>query len=111
LKDAVFNLSAVALMPFALSNRPLLLRSLLNDRLHEPYRAPLVPGFYAVKKAALKKGAYGVILSGAGPTMLSFAPKEKSDVVARAMKKTFEKFGVSSETMILEVDRLGAIVK
>ncbi|MGL5977406.1 MAG: homoserine kinase [Erysipelotrichaceae bacterium] len=42
----------------------------LDDRLHEPYRVPLIPGFQALKAAALQHGYYGVYLSGAGPTMM-----------------------------------------
>ncbi len=111
LSDAVFNLSAVALLPHALSKDEKLLAGLLVDRLHEPYRAKLIPGFYKVRAAAMKAGAYGMTLSGAGPTLLSFVPRAKSARVARAMARAFASSGVKCRTMNLKVDTRGAIVR
>jgi homoserine kinase len=111
LKDAVQNLSAVALLPWAFSSSPSMLGWLLNDGLHEPYRAPLIPGFYGVKKAALAAGAHGVILSGAGPTMLSFVRPGKAAAVSAAMKQAFKRAGVKAEAREVEIDKRGAIVR
>ena len=111
MKDAIANLSAVALMTAALSGDDALLGRVLNDRWHEPYRSKLIPGFYQVKRAALKSGAVGVILSGAGPTMLAFARAGHAKSVAKAMTNAFLKAGVESKTMTLEIDRKGAVVK
>ncbi len=109
--DAVSNLSAVALLSHAFTSAPKLLGNLLNDRWHEPYRAKLIPGFYNVKKAALAAGAFGVTLSGAGPTILSFVDGKSSGRVAKAMQAAFAKAGVDSKTMQLEIDKKGATVK
>lgn len=111
LQDAVFNLSAVGLLPHALGGNYGMLKDLLNDRLHEPYRARLIPGFYAVKKAAQKAGAYGTILSGAGPTILSFVPRAKVAGVSRAMTGAFRRAGIKSEAMVFTIDRKGAEVR
>lgn len=111
MKDAIANLSYVALMRDALSMQYHLLPSLLNDQWHEPYRAKLVPGFYQVKRAALKAGALGVILSGAGPTMLSFAFEKDASVIASAMKKAFSSARVECETKILSLNRKGAVIQ
>ncbi len=111
LKDAVFNIAAVAVMREAFRRRHDWLRHILNDRLHEPYRSKLVPGFYRVKKAALASGAEGVILSGAGPTMLSFVKPSNAARVARAMERAFKQVGVKSRTMNLGIAKQGAIVK
>jgi homoserine kinase len=111
MKDAVFNMSAVALLPHALKYEPALLKDLLNDRFHEPYRAKLIPGFANVKKAALKAGAHGVILSGAGPTMFAFSASAKSRNVGRAMQNAFKASGVKSTVKFLSVDTKGAVVK
>jgi homoserine kinase len=111
LEDAVHNLSSVALLPHAMAKDERLLIDLLQDRLHEPYRARLVPGFYAVRKAARKAGAYAVTLSGAGPTLLAFAPAAKAKRVAAAMRRAFLRSGVESRTMDLKVDMQGAIVR
>jgi homoserine kinase len=111
MQDAVWNLSAVSLLSHALTEDLSLLKSLLNDRWHEPYRAKLIPGFSKVKKAALQQGAFGVILSGAGPTMLSFVAKNKRSRVANAMKNTFARAGVESRVMSLAIDNRGATVQ
>jgi homoserine kinase len=50
-----------------------LLRRALDDRYAEPRRAPLIPRFYEVKKAALDAGAFGCSISGSGPTLFAIA--------------------------------------
>lgn len=111
LRDAVQNLSSVALLSHAFSNDVGLLGYLLNDRMHEPYRAKLIPGFKSVKQSALRAGACGVTLSGAGPTLLAFAPRGKSARIARAMHSAFARAGVRCETKELDIDKRGAIVQ
>lgn len=44
----------------------------LNDVVVEPARSKLIPGYNSVKKSALKAGALGVTISGAGPSMIAF---------------------------------------
>jgi homoserine kinase len=109
--DAVWNLSAVTLLQTALTEDLSLLKPLLNDRWHEPYRAKLIPGFFKVKEAALTNGALGVILSGAGPTMLSFVANNRRSRVANAMKSTFARAGVESRVMSLAIDNRGARIQ
>lgn len=111
MKDAISNLAAVSLLPHAFRRDATLLKDLLNDRWHEPYRAKLIPGFWKVKSAALKAGAYGVALSGAGPSMIAFVPAAKNERVAQAMQNAFRRAGVKSRTMKLSVDTRGAVVK
>ncbi|MCL2655401.1 MAG: homoserine kinase [Coriobacteriia bacterium] len=68
--DAISNLSRTALLVAAiLDGRPDLLRAAMKDRLHEPYRAPLIPDFETLRAALLEAGADGAGLSGAGPTV------------------------------------------
>ena len=111
MKDAVANLSAVALLPWFLSKRPEDLKKILNDRWHEPYRARLIPGFHAVKGAALRAGACGMTLSGAGPTLLAFAAPRAAARVAKAMEKAFRSANVKCRTLVRNIDVKGAIVR
>lgn len=68
--DVIFNTSRTALWSLAVAqNKPELLRLASQDRMHEPYRAPLIPGLLETQKALLDAGAYAAFLSGAGPTM------------------------------------------
>ena len=56
--DAIFNASRCALWTTAVAlDKPELLRAASQDRLHEPYREPLIPGLAACRKALLEAGA------------------------------------------------------
>ncbi|HLK42671.1 MAG TPA: homoserine kinase, partial [Thermoleophilia bacterium] len=57
----------------------------LDDRLHEPYRAPLVPLLAAVR-SAIGRGALGATLSGAGPTVLVWCEPGRAAAVAAALQ-------------------------
>ena len=69
--DCVFNLSRAALFVAAIAtgNFEALAES-LRDRVHQDFRAPLVPGWNELSEAAHHLGALGTTLSGAGPTLL-----------------------------------------
>ena len=72
--DAVFNLSRTALLLRALETGDAqLLRVGLQDRLHQPYRLPLIAGVEQAKAAAEACGAIGLCISGAGSTLLCIA--------------------------------------
>lgn len=91
ISDVVYNLSRVTLLTYALvGGRLELLANALGDRLHEPYREPLVPGMAMVKQAAIAAGAWGVVLSGAGPTLVAFGPPELASKIAEAMRDNWE---------------------
>jgi homoserine kinase len=67
-----------------------LLRRALDDRYAEPRRAPLIPRFYDVKRAALESGAYGCSISGSGPTLFAIAEDESAArACASAMQRGF----------------------
>lgn len=72
MQDAVFNLSHAALFVGALASGDLsLLPFAMQDRLHQPYRKPLVPGYEEIERIALEHGALCAYLSGAGPTIIA----------------------------------------
>lgn len=111
LEDAVFNLGHAALLVTALSQgRADLVREALRDRLHQPYRAPLIPGFEAVVDAAAAAGAYGAVLSGSGPTVAALVPPAVAPAVGEAMQAAFAEAGVRSRVIVTEVDPHGAVV-
>lgn len=69
--DAIFNLSRAALLLKALELGDLELCAIaLDDKIHQPYRAKLIPGFDRARELALSNGAAGLCLSGAGSTLL-----------------------------------------
>jgi homoserine kinase len=110
LADAVFNLGRTALVVQSLAQADYdLLASVMDDRLHQPYRAPLVPGLADVFRAARQAGAAGVALSGAGPSVVAFAPGQH-DAIADAMCLAFADHGLDARAMVLETTTEGARV-
>ena len=65
------------------------------DRLHQPYRASLVPGLEDAIAQAERSGAIGAFLSGAGPTVMALALKSEK-LIGQAMLKSLQKAGLGS---------------
>lgn len=108
LKDAVTNIENVASLVAAfISGDVEALRYATNDRVHEPYRAALIPGYDDVKKAALEAGGLSFNISGAGPTVFSFATKNEKKI-GDAMVKAFLANGKPSTYEIMTVENDGA---
>jgi homoserine kinase len=107
--DAVFNCSRTALLVYALhQQRYDLLAAAMDDRLHQPYRAPLIPGMAEAIAAGYAAHAFGVALSGAGPTLLALAHTEP-EVVAAALCDAFAQHHVTCQTLLLHADTTGAV--
>jgi homoserine kinase len=71
--DAVVNVqNSMLLLAAFMQGKPELLRAALEDRIHQPYRAPLCPLLPAIQKLAGRNGILGAALSGAGPSVLIF---------------------------------------
>lgn len=83
----------------------------IDDRIAEPARAPLLPGFLAAKRAALDAGAYGMSISGAGPSAFAVVSDDLiAHAVATAMRDAYIAAGLECETRVTRVDPEGAIV-
>lgn len=108
-KDAVFNASRSALLVGSLlSGKYEYLGHALEDRLHQPYRAHLIPGLADVFAAARDKGAYNAIISGAGSTVMAYAPADADCVaIAEAMTGAFRRNGESCRYHLLDLDTEG----
>jgi len=107
-QDAIFNMAHLGLLLRALeTGNPDWLRTSLQDRLHQPYRLPLISGYSSVSLAALEAGAYGLVISGAGPTLLALSSPDLSPDVASAITQAWQKEGIQSKVLILELDREG----
>ena len=99
--DAIFNAGRVGLLVAALQQGDYgLLRTGMQDRLHQSYRMALVPGMEAVLAAATEAGALGAALSGAGPTALALV-SGRGPEVADAMQQTWAKEGIAVRTLVL----------
>ncbi len=84
----------------------------VDDRIAEPARAGLLPGFAAAKAAALAAGALGSSISGSGPTAFALARgPESAERIADAMGKAYRAGGAECRVRTAPVDRSGATVE
>lgn len=67
-----------------------------NDLFHEQYRSQLIPNYNKIKETARDFGAYGTVISGAGPTMISFVPKGLGQDVTNKMKQKLPEYTVKN---------------
>ncbi len=111
MKDATFNLGRALLVVEALRDGDLsLLREAMDDRLHLPYRLPLIPGGQHALDAAYDAGADAVTISGAGPSLIAFADQD-SAAAAAAITAAFTAAGVTSRSFLLQTSQQGATVE
>ncbi|WP_133000455.1 homoserine kinase [Luteimonas arsenica] len=76
----------------------------LRDILVEPRRAPLIPGFAAVKQAALDHGALGASISGGGPSCFAwFATRDAAEAALPAMVEGFAAAGHAARGYVSRV--------
>jgi homoserine kinase len=110
--DVVHNLGHLALLLSALQEGRLQDLSLATrDRLHQPYRAGLVPGLTEILSAATEAGATGAFLSGAGPTILALHDREVGGLgrrIAAAMARAAGESRLAGRTMVLDIRGDGA---
>lgn len=83
-----------------------------QDGVIEPARAHLMPYLAEVRSAAKQAGAYGLVISGAGPTLCAVCHSEKiAQVVAQAMKAVYDTYNISSTARSTRVDVNGAQIQ
>jgi len=109
--DAIFNAAHLGLLLRALATGDRdWLRCALQDKIHQPYRQSLIQGYEAVQQAALNAGAYGMVISGAGPTLLALTAATNADAVEKAMAAAWIEFGVKADVRAIGIDTQGAQV-
>ncbi|MFM7364631.1 MAG: homoserine kinase [Cuspidothrix sp.] len=109
--DAIFNTAHLGLLLRGLAtNREEWLKAALQDKLHQPYRQTLIPGYETVEKAAVATGAYGMVISGAGPTLLALVDINQSQSVEIAMRNAWMSTGINSIVRSLSLDTQGAVI-
>lgn len=108
--DAVFNVSHSILVIEALRTGDMeLLRIAMRDKLHQPFRLPLIPGASAAIMAAAEAGAVVTVLSGAGPSLLSFSPtSSQSAIIANAIQSVFAQNNLVSDSYFPAMNMGGA---
>lgn len=105
-RDAAAQAARAALLATAIvTSDASLLRAAMEDRLHQPYRLPLLPGSTELIKSAYEHGAAGAALSGAGPSVIAICD---SPLSAHSVEKAFNAAGVRGMATRLRFDTTGA---
>lgn len=110
LTDVVANISnASSIVAGFMKKDPKLIGNSIKDVIIEPARQHMIPGYQKVKQNAIKAGAYGVTISGAGPSVIAFS-KNSMDLkkISNAMSKGFKTAHIECETIICKPSK-GAI--
>ena len=110
--DAIFNTAHIGLLMrgLATGNGDWIAGG-MSDRIHQPYRKKLIPGYSDVRRAAMQAGAWGLVISGAGPTLLALSPQDSAESVREAMESAWKPQNFASKAHCLNVDIEGTVAK
>lgn len=107
-QDGIHNIARSALMVTALTQgRSEMLADAADDRLHQPYRIPLIDEYRKIENFARGAGAHAVFISGAGPSIMSIADTENIPALLEKFKKAGRSFRRQWQAVALDVDREG----
>jgi len=110
--DAIFNTAHLGLLIRGLeTGNADWLQAALQDRIHQPYRQALIPGYEVVQQAAIAAGAYGLVISGAGPTLLALAEVTQAEQVQAAIATAWKNQTIDAIVQVLQIDHQGAIAQ
>lgn len=109
-QDAIFNVGYSSLLVAALATKNTsILKRCFKDRLHQHYRAQLVPGMQYVLDTGVEAGAVGTMLSGAGSALIAVVDNPKTaETVGLAMQSAWLQSSVKSRHIILHAVDQGA---
>ncbi|MGG4129476.1 homoserine kinase [Paenibacillus illinoisensis] len=111
--DVVHNISRSSLLVAALASGRLdMIHRAMLDRIHQPYRASLVPGMTEILEHAVQHGALGAALSGAGPTVLTLVDRHdpRKAELEQYLMETMGKEGINATPLWLDPDLDGVTV-
>jgi homoserine kinase len=102
LSDSILNLSnAAAIVAGFMKKDPEIIGNSIKDVIVEPARQHMIPGFVKVKENAIKAGALGVTISGAGPSVIAFSKSSANlKKISLAMAKGFASTNTKCQTVI-----------
>ena len=108
--DAITNVqNSMLLLSAFTQGRPDLLRGAFDDKIHQPYRAPLCPLLPALQELAGEGEVLGVALSGAGPSVLVFLePKISQKKAIALIANHLRKNKLAAELISTEITLRGA---
>lgn len=108
--DAVYNIAHLGLLIKALeTGNETWLKEALKDKLHQPYRKNLIKGYDDIYQTVIDNGGYGMVISGAGPTLLALCHSRQAENIITGIKNTWLNLGVHADVRCLAIDTQGAI--
>jgi homoserine kinase len=113
LVDSIANLSnAAAIVAGFMKKDPKIIGNSIKDVIVEPARQHMIPGFVKVKENALKAGALGVTISGAGPSVIAFS-ESSADLkkISLAMSNGFASANTKCQTVICKPSKGATVIK
>jgi homoserine kinase len=109
LQDVIFNLQRASLLIAALAKGDAsVFPTVLDDRIHQPYRAQLVPGLNEILRMR-KPGLLGCTLSGAGPAVLVFHERG-AEGVCELVRNVFAMNGCTTEIVSGGISETGYVL-
>ena len=110
MEDAKFNARRLAMLIHAIDTVDAkLMKSALEDRLHQPYREKLVPGFKEIKEALKhEENVLGTVISGAGPSIVIISQKNNLEKIYQTVKEIWDNMNVHCDIRTLTVEKCGA---
>ena len=106
--DAIFNAAHLGLLTQALSTgNGDWLRTALCDRIHQPYRKTLIANYDDIHANALAAGAWGLVISGAGPTLLALTCSEAAASVCQSLGTAWKSANIPHRVQPLTIDTNG----
>lgn len=111
--DAVFNLGRSSLLTAALiAGRYDLLGLAVKDKLHQPYRFALSKEMKKIFEIASQVGGCGTVVSGAGPSVLTFVNQHLNPYdAARTLSENLQEKKIQAQVKVLGIARQGAVVE
>ncbi len=110
MRDAVYNTGHSALLAASImTGKYENIRTAVGDKLHQRYRKRLVPKMDEMFRSCYEKGALGVYLSGAGPTIVAIVHKDNVEFEAN-MKQVLKERMPDWELTMLSADNTGAVI-
>lgn len=110
MEDAKFNARRLAMLIHAIDTVDAkLMKSALEDKLHQPYREKLIPGFKEIKEALKhEENVLGTVISGAGPSIVIISQKNNIEKIYQTVKEIWDNMNVHCDIRTLTVEKCGA---
>ena len=110
MEDAKFNARRLAMLIHAIDTVDAkLMKSALEDKLHQPYREKLIPGLKEIKEALKhEENVLGTVISGAGPSIVIISQKNNLEKIYQTVKEIWDNMNVHCDIRTLTVEKCGA---